>query len=472
VTANPLVADSHDSTTWYTGLGLVEDAADISNGIRNNSWVDGSLGGTGASLDMLSMAVDPLGTLVSWGVSWLMEHVKPLKEALDWLAGNADEVAAHAATWSNVAAFTDQARQQYADRLNAEVAGWFGASGDAYREHAGMQMQVLQGLATAAQGISYAVEGAGLLVALVRGIVRDLIAEFIGTLAARLPQWLAEEGITLGLATPVVIGQVSALVAKWVNKIQHFVRGLLNSLRRLHPMLDKLADVFAKLGGRNRELARTDPTSPGTSEFRPDFPAGSEFVNEAEGFSEQAADAYRRIRASPDDVPVAAANTGLDPRIIEGMHQNLFVQQHDVAVGPNQVERGYFTPMESIADLWDGAVRGSLDEDDLVAFRSLASHEYVENRLMEAGVPYRSSHPDAFAADDGRSLLHEDHPGAHNLAPNENRPAAPLRHWSMFGIDGSGSPMTCQTSMKSLRPLCEDWDDDTRGTCASHGRTA
>ncbi len=73
-------------------LGLVEDAAQISNGIQNNSWVDGTLGGVGGSLNMLAMAIDPLGSLVSWGVAWLMEHVKPLQEALDWLAGNPDEV--------------------------------------------------------------------------------------------------------------------------------------------------------------------------------------------------------------------------------------------------------------------------------------------------------------------------------------------------------------------------------------------
>jgi hypothetical protein len=82
----------------------------------------------------------------------------------------------------------------------------------------------------------------------VRGIVRDLIAQFVATLAARLPQWLAEAGLTLGLATPVVIGQVAALVAKWVNKIQHFVRALLSSLRRLS---GTPAELTAVLGGRN-----------------------------------------------------------------------------------------------------------------------------------------------------------------------------------------------------------------------------
>lgn len=269
---NPLVAEARSSTTWYTGLGMVEDAAQISSGIHDNSWVDGTLGGVGGSLDVLGMAIDPLGSLVAWGVSWLMEHVKPLKEALDWLAGNPDEIAAQAATWRNVSASAGDTHQQYADAVRAQTAAWSGASGDAYRSHAAQQLDAIGGIATAAGAISYAVEGAGLLVGLVRGIVRDLIAQFVATLAARLPQWLAEEGLTLGLATPVVVGQVAALVAKWVNKIQHFVRALLNSLRRLNGKLDELTGVLDGLKQALRRLSRSDPTT-GTLDMpsSPDF---------------------------------------------------------------------------------------------------------------------------------------------------------------------------------------------------------
>jgi hypothetical protein len=127
-----------------------------------------------------------------------------------------------------------------------------------------MHLRVLDGLSTAAQGISYAVEGAGLLVGLVRGIVRDLIADFIGTLAVRLPEWLAEAGLTLGIATPVVIGQVGALVAKWANKIQHFVRGLLRSLARLHPRLGRLGELLTGLNRYSDDLADTDIHPPGS----------------------------------------------------------------------------------------------------------------------------------------------------------------------------------------------------------------
>jgi Domain of unknown function (DUF4157) len=277
VTSDPLVAQAHSSTFWYTGLGLVEDAEQVSSGIHDNSWVDGTLGGVGGSLDLLGMVVDPLGSLMAWGVSWLMEHVKPLKEALDWLAGNPDEVAAHAATWRNVSAASAETHQQLTDAVRTQTSDWHGESGDAYRAHAAQQAEVIAAIGTAAGAISYAVEGAGLLVGLVRGIVRDLIAQFVATLAARLPQWLAEEGLTLGLGTPVVIGQVAALVAKWVDKIQGFVRALLNSLRRLNGKLDDLTGLIERLKQALRRLSRSDPTSgkPPSPEFFSKSPARS-----------------------------------------------------------------------------------------------------------------------------------------------------------------------------------------------------
>ncbi|NUR72265.1 MAG: hypothetical protein HOU81_15740 [Hamadaea sp.] len=256
---NPLVAQTQSSTTWYTGLGLIEDVAQISDGISNDSWVDGTLGTVGGALDVVGLVVDPLGSLVAWGVSWLMEHVKPLKEALDWLAGNPDEISAHAQTWENVAKHVLDAQKYYADAVRIETAGWVGPSGDAYRQHAGTQLTVLEGISKGAHGIHYAVMGAGLIVGLVRGIVRDLIAQFVGTLAARLPQWLAEAGLTLGLATPVVIGQVVSLVTTWVNKIQKFVRALLSSLKKLIPMVKKLGEILDQLKALLSKLSRSNP---------------------------------------------------------------------------------------------------------------------------------------------------------------------------------------------------------------------
>ena len=380
MTDNPLVAQAQSSTTWYTGLGLAEDVAQINSGIRDGSWVDGTLGGVGGTLDVLGLAVDPLGSLLAWGVGWLMEHVRPLQESLDWLAGQPDEIAAHAATWSNIAAATTATQQRYADAVRSETAGWSGASGDTYRSHAARQADCLGGIARASQAISYAVEGAGLLVGLVRGIVRDLIAEFVATLAARLPQWLAEAGLTLGIATPVVVGQVATLVAKWVNRIQGFIRALLNSLRQLGGRLTELTGVLDALKEALRKLSRSDPAATATNAGRQ---TGGELRRphgDIDFEDEWAEHAYDTFRAGDDELPAVTAAVreyGFSPEDVVTIKNHVFREEHLLdSYGDNTVAR--FDPNPRMAEAWQRLADGTPHPADI----DLLRHERFEAEYM------------------------------------------------------------------------------------------
>ncbi|MEU8232708.1 WXG100 family type VII secretion target [Actinoplanes sp. NPDC048967] len=395
MTDNPLVAQAHSSTTWYTGLSLVEDAVQINSGIQNGSWVDGTLGGVSGGLDMLGLVVDPLGSLVAWGVGWLMEHVQPLKDALDWLAGQPDEIAAHAATWRNVAAATTATQQRYADAVRTQTAGWSGASGDAYRSHAAQQAEVLGGMAQASQAISSAVEGAGQLVGLVRGIVRELIAQFVATLAARLPQWLAEAGLTLGIATPVVIGQVAALVAKWVDRIQGFLRALISSLRRLSGKLDDLTGVLDGLKEALRKLSRSDPTAAASDTTSAARQTGGELrrprgdIDFEDAWPEQAYDA---IRAGDDELPAVAASAreyGFSADDITRIKNHVFRDEHVLdSYGESTVAR--FDANPRMAEAWQRLAEGNPHPADI----DLLRHERFEAEYMAStgDQSYRRAH--------------------------------------------------------------------------------
>jgi len=256
---NPLVATRSDSTRWYTGLSLVESVDDTVAGIESGSWVDSTIGGLATGLDALATVLDPLGALVSWGVAWLLEHVKPLSDALDWLAGDPDQIAAYAQTWRNVAERSASTAEDQQSAVKS-LADWAGPAAQAYRDQAAEQIHGMQAIARAAAGLGAVVEGAGLLVALVRELVRDLIADFVATLAVRLPMWTAEVGLTLGIASPLVVSQVGSLVAKWAARIAKLVNALLSSLRRLRPMMSRLDDVITDLADHLGRLARTDPT--------------------------------------------------------------------------------------------------------------------------------------------------------------------------------------------------------------------
>ena len=80
----------------------------------------------GAGLDGLALVSDPVGSLLQYGVAWLIEHVRPLTEALDWLAGDPAQIAAHAQTWRNVAGTL----RDEAERLARRYA-WTSPSGAA-----------------------------------------------------------------------------------------------------------------------------------------------------------------------------------------------------------------------------------------------------------------------------------------------------------------------------------------------------
>lgn len=253
--ANPLVAERVDSTEWYTGLGIGEGIADLVNGIESGSWVDTTIGGLATSMEALGLVLDPIGSLVSYGVSWLMEHVKPVSDALDWLAGDPDQIAANAQTWRNVAEHAAKAAADLRTAVAGELAEWAGPAATAYRTNVGIQIDALGSAAQSANGIGSAVEGAGLLVALVRELVRDLIADLVSVLVARIPLWAAEAGLTLGIASPWVVAQASSLIAKWVAKISDLLLGLVRSISKLMPMLRQLDDIFAQLWSAFRRAA-------------------------------------------------------------------------------------------------------------------------------------------------------------------------------------------------------------------------
>jgi hypothetical protein len=79
VTINPIVAPvgSTPGDPW-AGVWLAEDVEAIHQGVASGSWIDSTLGGVGAGLDTLAAVSDPLGTLMQYGLSWLMEHIRAI----------------------------------------------------------------------------------------------------------------------------------------------------------------------------------------------------------------------------------------------------------------------------------------------------------------------------------------------------------------------------------------------------------
>jgi hypothetical protein len=252
---NPLVAEPIDEpASAWSGVWIAEDIEQIGHGVRSGSWLDGSLGMVSAGLDGLALVSDPIGTLLQYGVAWLIEHVRPLSQALDWLAGDPAAIAGQAQTWRNVAASLRAESDELALAVRRDLTEWSGAASQAYRRWADARVRSLQALGSASDTTASIVEGAGALVGTVRIMVRDAVA----TVVSRLAVYAAELVGTVGLATPLVVEQVSTLCASWAALIARWLHALINSLRSLLQKADRLGGLVRQLKTRLRNQGKGD----------------------------------------------------------------------------------------------------------------------------------------------------------------------------------------------------------------------
>ncbi|GAB3721674.1 RHS repeat-associated core domain-containing protein [Amycolatopsis oliviviridis] len=238
--SNPLVAPTEDSTKWFTGVSLLETADGLKTAIESGDWAGVAMGAVGTALDALSMALDPFGAILAAGVSWLMEHVGPLKDALNALTGNADEIQAQSQTWANVAKELGEVSQELTDLVKKDLESWKGEAADAYRKQATDTATLIQSAQKGSEGASSGVKTAGEVVAAVRTLVRDIIAELIGHLIS----WALQVVFTLGIGLTWVVPQVVAAVAKTASKITNLTTKLVKALKALAPLLKKAGTLF------------------------------------------------------------------------------------------------------------------------------------------------------------------------------------------------------------------------------------
>ncbi|MEB3366888.1 hypothetical protein R4I43_05690 [Saccharopolyspora sp. S2-29] len=221
------------------GAGGVENAVSIVKGIQNGDWDTVGLSAVGAGVDAVSLAANPLGTLASWGVGYIIEHVEFIKEPFDALMGNPDEISGMASTWEKIGEELKSVGQEYAQSVRS-TTGWEGQAAEAYRNLGGDGAKTIDALAISSTGLKAAVDGAGTVVAAVRGIVRDLIAGAIGEIIAALAKWGIAAVCTAGIALGGAIADAVRIALQWAEKISGWMQKLGTTLKNLWNKLDEL----------------------------------------------------------------------------------------------------------------------------------------------------------------------------------------------------------------------------------------
>ncbi|MBZ4488097.1 DNA/RNA non-specific endonuclease [Microbacterium sp. cx-55] len=302
MSTNSLIASPAASEpSAFGGAYLLQDGADLANAIQSGNWVEGGVAAFTTALDTVGMVIDPIGTLIANGLGWVLDHIEPLRGWLQDLSGNASEVQAFGQTWANAAGRLEQVGADLHHRLG-DLDGLSGQTVDAYSAHVRDLASNLSATGQWAGAVGSGLQIASTLVQAVYELVRDAISQVVGTAISAAITTAA----TLGVGSPIAIGQVVTKVSALATRIGSFVTKLLRSLREFLPLIDRLAGAVEKVLARFHTRLPGGSTSPQAISERAPLSSNRLDSTGPEGWRPLS-------REDIDDLPVVRDGTHMSP---------------------------------------------------------------------------------------------------------------------------------------------------------------
>lgn len=240
-----LVAERQDARSGFEGLGIIEDGHALVEAIQGGSWMGTALGAAFTGLDVASAVSDPIGTLISMGLGWALEWVWPFNELFNALAGDAAQVEANAQTWENVAMALEAAGAQLEEDTTTCLSDMAGDGVEAIRTSAGGVAEHVRAASQWAQAMADGLRMASGIVQVVHDVVRQAISDLIGTICSVA----IEEACTLGLATALVVEQITTRVAALSTHVFEAIGHLKTAFSSFHGLLSELGRLWNTLTG-------------------------------------------------------------------------------------------------------------------------------------------------------------------------------------------------------------------------------
>lgn len=246
------------------GAGFFDSAFSLKKAVDDGDSLSIGLASAGMAIEILGMVVDPIGSLLTAGIGWLIEHIVIFRWPLDFLLGDPKGIEAAKTAIYNEGKAVKEWSEDHAAATKKFMEKWDGEAADRFRadmEGVAAQIDALAeyiNFAGKQMGIAGAVIGA------VRGIVRDIIAMTLAGILKAAIVAVALAPITFGGSIIAAIGSIMTTVAVAIAKIAKQIADTAKKLAEMIKILAKTrgaADEVVKLtlGGGKITLPKPKP---------------------------------------------------------------------------------------------------------------------------------------------------------------------------------------------------------------------
>lgn len=185
-----------------------------------------------------SLASDPLGTLISWGLDFLVGLIQPLEDALEWVSGSPDQMRDAATIWGRVSEADVKLSEALAETLTP-LAEWTTSDGETAKGRIDDLAASIFGLAKSAGGLESVLSWAQALAEIIKEAIKWLISELLRFFLIVVFPKVAAAVATFGASLASAVGLAVAESARVTMRATTFIN-------RVKQAFAVLKDVFAK----------------------------------------------------------------------------------------------------------------------------------------------------------------------------------------------------------------------------------
>lgn len=212
---------------------------------------------------------DPLSKLINKGLSFVIDYISPVKEALNLVTGDSDALNSAAGNYNKISDEINQLGQELHDELKSGFTNWQGDASDAAHKECAQLLDGIHGTAQLSAYISEVLQASAVLMKAAHDIIISIISDFVEQMLITWAIGLAGSIITLGAsdaaATAATVteagiaigkaGKEVSTVGKLVAKVAKVIGKIIKVIEKIAKMLEKIAGKIAKLGGKIGKIA-------------------------------------------------------------------------------------------------------------------------------------------------------------------------------------------------------------------------
>ncbi|MEU0466371.1 hypothetical protein ABZ215_20390 [Amycolatopsis sp. NPDC006131] len=192
---------------------------------------------------------DPLGWLISNGVSFLISWIEPLNEALELVTGDPEALQAGADAFNALGGDIERLCADTEKLLVEGLAGWEGPAAAAAGERLAEFRDGLKGTAGATGEIATLLAVSSAVMSVIKDVITSIISDFVEWLIVTWLAALAASTVTFGGSLTVATGATAVRAGTETMKANRWVLRLKQIIDKLNELIGRIQAFLAKIPG-------------------------------------------------------------------------------------------------------------------------------------------------------------------------------------------------------------------------------